>query len=80
MVLENPLNGYIIQTENIPSGSLITGNTYIVTSGIIGYGGSVYAVGQTFVCTNANGLTFTGTGTVKYNLQKRKKKSNCWQI
>jgi len=72
LVLSNPLDGVQKFTENILSGFLTIGDTFIVMSGSIIYGGITYTALQTFVATVANGTAFTGTGIVQYLNKKRK--------
>ena len=72
LVLSNPLDGWAKFTENILSGFLTIGDTFIVMSGSITYGGITYTALQTFVATVANGTAFTGTGIVQYLNKKRK--------
>jgi hypothetical protein len=67
LVLENPLDGYVLTTENVSS--LTVGTSYEVVSGQIVSGGNTYTEGDIFTATVD---TFTGTGLVQYQNQKRR--------
>lgn len=69
LILENPLDGYVLQTENMQSGTLTLGDTFEVISGQATHNGVLYIPGQTFVALNP---FFTGTAVVQYLNQKRK--------
>ncbi len=68
-VLDDPLDGYVFRTENVFSGNLTIGDLFVVTSGSIQHNTVVYTKGQNFTAVNAN---FIGTGTVQYQIKKRK--------
>jgi hypothetical protein len=72
LILADPLQGFVKLTENIASGSLTYGDTFIVLSGQIVYGGTTYNPLQTFVAVQASGNAYTGTGIVQYLNKKRK--------
>ena len=67
-ILENPLDGFVRNTENILSGNLVTGTVYEVTEGQIVHNALGHNKGQTFTAVNAN---FTGSGKVQLVNQKR---------
>jgi len=71
LILENPLDGFVIQTENIKSGDLIVGDSYTVISGDIIHDSNPFdaASNPVFVAVNK---TFTGSGIVQFTNQKRK--------
>jgi len=69
MVLDNPLDGYKIQSEKILSGNLLSGDAYTVTGGSIVHNSVTYTKGMAFTAANT---TFTGSGIVKYTDEKRK--------
>lgn len=69
LILDNPLDGYVLDNSYITSGNIVSGTTYLVTSGNITYNGTKYYVSQTFVGTSTT--TFTGSGKVQKNTQKR---------
>lgn len=75
LLLLDPLEGFVIQTENVLSGELIYANdfrqaeVYKVESGGITHNGNLYTQGQTFT---AVGPDFTGNGVLKFNNQKRR--------
>jgi hypothetical protein len=66
-VLEFPEDGYIIESEPIASGSLVSGTVYVVKEKQIVYNSVVYAVNSTFTA-NAT-TTFSGNGVVYLNSQ-----------
>jgi len=67
-ILEKPLEGFVNSSENIPSGNLIIGVSYIVMSEMIIHNGIAYIKNNTFVAVNT---TFTGSGKVQLVNQKR---------
>lgn len=69
LILDNPLDGYVLLTTDIESGNLTVGDVFEVISGSIVHNLVTYVAGSTFTAVNAN---FTGTGVVRYSLQKRK--------
>lgn len=71
VILANPLDGFVIMSESIPSGSLLTGITYTVYDSQIVHNGIAYNPGDDFVAVNIS-FTTIGNGTVQYKNQKRK--------
>lgn len=71
LILDNPLDGYVIQTENVLSGDITVGDSFVVTDGQVIYNSVTYNANSTFVGIQ-NISTFLGTGTVQYVNQKRK--------
>lgn len=69
LILENPLEGDVLLTNNIESGDLVVGTGYEVTSGDITHNGTKYRKGDTFTAT---ATTFTGNGKVQLQSKKRK--------
>lgn len=69
LILERPLDGYVLDNAYILSGSLVNGTTYEVTSGQITYNSVKYYNGSSFVATSTT--TFTGNGKVQLFTQKR---------
>ena len=69
LVMENPLDGFVIQSENLQNGELVVGSQYEVTNGQIVHNLVTYINGQIFVAINT---LFTGMGTVQYVNQKKK--------
>lgn len=70
LVLDDPLDGFVIRTENVLSGNITTGDTFVVKSGQVIYNSVVYNANDTFVGI-INIPNYTGTGVVQYNLKKR---------
>ena len=68
LILDNPMDGTIIDTENKKSGELQIGVQYIVKTGTILSNSVQYNSGQTFT---AGSTTFTGSGTVQLLNQTR---------
>lgn len=68
LILESPLDGYILENTYVTSGNLVVGITYLVTSGNVTHNSVVVFNGSTFVAANT---TFTGSGKVKLDTQKR---------
>lgn len=66
LILENPLDGYVLTTENVTS--LTIGTSYTVVFDQIIHNSIPYNIGDTFTAVNA---TFTGLGKVQYVNQKR---------
>lgn len=62
-VLENPEEGYIIQSAPVESGDLVAGTTYIVKNSQITYNFTTIAVNGTFIA-QAGLTTYSGTGKV----------------
>lgn len=75
LILDNPLDGFVIDTENIVSGNLIyktsftKAEDYKVIDAPITHNGVQYAVGATFTAVNPD---YTGVGTVQLVNQKRR--------
>ena len=69
MILESPLDGYVLDNTFKLSGTLVSGLTYEVAGGNITYNAVKYFKGATFVATSTT--TFTGTGQVVLQNQKR---------
>lgn len=67
LIHEKPLDGYVNNSENILSGDLIIGQSYIVMDGQI-FNNGLHMKGKTFV---SNSPTFTGTGHIQLVNQKR---------
>lgn len=62
-ILLNPLDGIIINSAPVPSGSLVGGTSYYVMGGQVIYGSTVYQPESTFVAGGGI-LAYTGSGTV----------------
>ncbi len=69
LILERPLDGFVLQTENVISGGLTLNDTFEVTEGQVTHNSVLYTAPATFVAVNP---FFTGSGTVQYLNQKRK--------
>lgn len=69
LVLENPLDGYVIQTEYVNSGDLVVGQSYTVFENQVSHNSVFYNPGQSFT---AVATTFAGAGKLKYTTGKRK--------
>lgn len=67
-VLENPEDGYIIESNPIPSGSISTGIVYVVKGAQIIYNGTVYAIDAIFTGVSLV-TTYSGIGKVYLNDQ-----------
>jgi hypothetical protein len=59
LILDDPMDGTIIDTTNQVSGDLVVGTQYVVSVGTIVHNGVQYNIGQTFTAANA---TFTTLG------------------
>lgn len=70
LILDNPMNGFVLLTEWVTSGNIKPGVSYTVQSGQVVYNGSSYNINTSFVGV-AGITTFTGTGTLKHTIQKR---------
>ena len=74
-ILDNPLDGWVMNTEKPVSGSLVyttdyqLGESYVVKSGTIIHDGVTYTVNQAFTATKP---TFTGNGVLDFVMRKRK--------
>lgn len=69
LILDNPLDGYVLENLYIDSGDLIVGTLYQVADGSIVHNSVTYQQGQSFTAAAA---TFTGNGKVQYFNQKRR--------
>ncbi len=69
LILDSPLDGYVMDDLYITTGNLIVGTVYIVASGNIIHNSVKYGIGATFTAVNT---VFTGSGKVQYNNQKRR--------
>lgn len=69
LVLDNPLDGYVLDNLYIESGNLVVGTIYEVAAGNITHNSIKYQIGQSFT---AAATTFTGLGKVQYQNQKRR--------
>lgn len=70
LILENPLDGYVLDNSYILSGSLVSGTVYEVSTGQITYNAVKYQKGQIFTATST--AIFTGLGKIQLNNQKRR--------
>jgi hypothetical protein len=68
LILERPLDGFIINSETPKQDELIIGQTYFVKSGMITHNSINYMQGQYFVAANIN---YTGLGIITLANQKR---------
>lgn len=68
LILDNPLDGFVLQTEIVKSGDLVVGTSYTVKSGSIVHNLVTYYKGDVFA---AAATTFTGNGLVEFTNQKR---------
>lgn len=68
LILDSPLDGYILDNSYIKTGSLTVGITYIVAAGNVTHNNIKYNVGETFVAVNNS---FTGLGKIQFNNQRR---------
>lgn len=74
LILEDPRNGYVMNThrpmpgELIPASDWSVGEEYIVESGSIVHNGITYNAGQFFTAQNKN---YTGNGVLMYKNKKR---------
>lgn len=69
LILEKPLDGFVLDNTWVASGDLVSGIIYEVGSGNITYNAIRYFKGNTFTA-NAT-TTFTGNGKVQFSNQKR---------
>lgn len=65
-ILESPLDGFVLTTENVTS--LTIGTQYEVVFGQVIHNAIAYGEGETFTAASAS---FTGSGKVQYKNQKR---------
>lgn len=68
-ILFNPEDGYLKNSNTIPSGSIESGVVYLVKYGTVVYDGAFYNANTTFTGTAVT--TYLGTGTVYLNSQIR---------
>ena len=68
VILENPLDGYVLDTENIKTGNLIIGQSYIVMDKQVVHGGVYYITDQVFTAVDT---LFEGEGHIQLVNQKR---------
>jgi len=68
-VLLNPEDGFLKNSNTIPSGSIESGVVYLVKYGTVVYDGAFYNANTTFTGTAVT--TYTGTGSVYLNSQIR---------
>ncbi len=71
LILEKPLDGYVLTTENVSS--LTVGVEYEVVNGQIMHNGVPYNKGDVFTAITK---LFTGSGLVQYKNQKRRMTNN----
>ena len=71
LILENPLDGFVLTTENVTT--LTVGTSYTVVFDQIIHNSVPYNIGDTFTAVSA---TFTGDGKVQYVNQKRAMTNN----
>lgn len=69
LILDDPLDGYVLDNVYINSGDLKIGTVYVVASGNVTHNNIKYQIGQTFTAVSK---TFTGLGKIQYNNQKRR--------
>lgn len=69
LILDSPLDGYVLDNAYIPSGNLIVGTVYTVVSGNIIHNGTKYYKGANFT---AAATTFTESGKIQLFNQKRR--------
>lgn len=68
LILENPLDGYVNDTENKASGKLVVGTSYTVYGAQVVHNSIGYAPGATFTAVNT---VFTGNGQVRLTTPRR---------
>jgi hypothetical protein len=68
LILENPLDGYVNDTENKASGNLVVGTSYTVYGAQVVHNGIGYAPAATFTAVNT---LFTGNGQVRLTTPRR---------
>lgn len=69
LILQNPIDGYMVKTEKVLSGEIEEGYSYTVLSGSVTYNSIIYSAGQTF--TGVSVTTYTGNGDVRFTNLKR---------
>jgi len=70
LILGNPMDGFVLQTEWVASGDLVVGQSYTVYQTQVVHNSVAYNPGQTFTAVNAN-FTSSGTQVVKFTNMKR---------
>lgn len=70
LILGNPMEGFVLQTEWVASGDLTVGQSYTVYGTQVVHNSTAYNPGQSFTAVNAN-YTSTGTQVVKFTNMKR---------
>lgn len=68
LILENPMDGYVIQTEKVAQDALTIGESYTVYGTQVTHNSTAYNPGNTFT---AVATTYTGNGYVKFTDLKR---------
>lgn len=68
LIIDDPFQGFSINTENVVSGELTIGDSFTVISGSVTHNSIKYISGQSFTAVSA---TFTGSGIVQYTNKKR---------
>jgi hypothetical protein len=68
-ILQNPGDGYLINSAPVPSGSIVTGTTYIVKYGSVVYNSTQYLQDSTFVGV-AGQTSYVGSGFVVLQSQQ----------
>jgi hypothetical protein len=69
VILENPLDGFVINTERIAQDALVVGVSYTVYDTQVVHNAVAYNPGDTFVAANT---TYSGNGYVKLTNMKRR--------
>jgi hypothetical protein len=69
LILDDPMDGYVLLTERVAQDGLTIGVNYTVFDTQITHNATAYYPGQTFTAVNKN---YTGNGYVMYTNQKRK--------
>lgn len=69
VILSDPMDGFVLATENVAQNALVIGQSYTVYGTQIVSNSVAYNQGAVFTAT---AKTWTGNGTVKYTNQKRK--------
>lgn len=69
LILDDPMEGYVLLTEIVAQDSLTIGVGYTVYDNQIIHNSIAYNPGATFIAVNKN---YSGTGYVKHTIQKRR--------
>lgn len=69
MILERPLDGYVISTEDVDPSGLVIGDSYTVVKGQIIHNSVAYNKGAVFTAVTTS---YTGNGIVEHTNQKRR--------